>query len=491
MPGSNPLVLSVDTAEDVVFNATSGNDVITLGDADDDLLSLTSEGTFEGGSFSIPTASITINAGGGDDVIIVNTTSVTMAASLTINGESGTDSVSLAGAMWLVGGNLAVYAESISVAQGADITSTGDVTFTAIAENNLASSSSPDSIDISAQILVDGVMKVDGSLILEATVNNTVDLDAWDASLEIESQSNAVAQIGSSAKVEAGNLTVSAVTNTNFSVDIANATSGGSGLGEAVVDGGRGNLTPLQDTDSADFYLWKSTTLDTLQPTYVVTHGWRDGLHNLDTWIPLLNSLKQYEQGANVVFTDWSARSKNLYWESADDTFVIGGLLAEFLKQKQIDPLTTTLIGHSLGGQVSGVAGDQYRLNTGNSIERIFALDPAGPLFEDTVGYEKPLNERLSTPYRPLQRRTPFLRPPTYLPSMSSVATRRLRRKPPASRRREREVYLSMPKTHPRSTPESRDKPRQRAAPSSPFQPSRWDRQSPSMPWAGTWPTCS
>src|SRR5690606_34947110 len=120
--------------------------------------------------------------------------------------------------------------------------------------------------------------------------------------------------------------------------------------------------------------------------TYVVTHGWTSGIDKLGSWIELLNALRSHDAEANIVFLDWSAKAKNpIYPLAADDTFEIGGLLASFLQANSIDPTTTTLIGHSLGGQVSGIAADQYRIATGNQIARVLALDPAGPYFEPTI----------------------------------------------------------------------------------------------------------
>jgi Lipase len=354
-----------------------------------------SNGTFEHVRIANPTNSLTIRAAGGADSIVLESLGNGFAADLSVEGGDGDDQISVIGDLDLGDGAFSASAESISVTASGSIVTTGDVTLTALAENNLAGSLSPAAIAISASILVDGEMNVGGSLKLEATVNNTVDLDASGASLAIESQSNAVAQIGSTARVDAANLTVSAVTNTNFSVDVTDATGGGSGLGAEVVEADRNRATLLGEDGPAKFYLWDSPSLDLDADTYVVTHGWRDGLDG--SWIDLLNSLEAYDAGANVIFTDWSESAKNpVYPQAADATFEIGGLLADFLAASLLDPFTTTLIGHSLGGQVSGIAADQYAGLTGDSIARVIALDPAGPFFEPTLGFDaKPLDRRL------------------------------------------------------------------------------------------------
>ena len=41
------------------------------------------------------------------------------------------------------------------------------------------------------------------------------------------------------------------------------------------------------------------------------------------------------------------------------------------------------IIGHSLGSQVAGYAGERIQKLTGKKIGRISGLDPASPLFED------------------------------------------------------------------------------------------------------------
>ena len=60
----------------------------------------------------------------------------------------------------------------------------------------------------------------------------------------------------------------------------------------------------------------------------------------------------------------------------------MGYQLAQYLKERNIDPNKIELIGHSLGAHVSGFAGAKYKELTGNELNRITGLDPAGPKFE-------------------------------------------------------------------------------------------------------------
>lgn len=50
------------------------------------------------------------------------------------------------------------------------------------------------------------------------------------------------------------------------------------------------------------------------------------------------------------------------------------------------------LIGHSLGGQISGFVGKLINEKVGKKLPRIIAMDPAGPLF-DTRPEDKRLNK--------------------------------------------------------------------------------------------------
>lgn len=57
--------------------------------------------------------------------------------------------------------------------------------------------------------------------------------------------------------------------------------------------------------------------------------------------------------------------------------------MGDYLAASGVNGQKTTLIGHSLGAQVSGVAGREFRLKTGQQLGSIVGLDPAGPLFRN------------------------------------------------------------------------------------------------------------
>ncbi|XP_072940510.1 pancreatic lipase-related protein 3-like [Epargyreus clarus] len=62
----------------------------------------------------------------------------------------------------------------------------------------------------------------------------------------------------------------------------------------------------------------------------------------------------------------------------------LGAFLSEMIKGG-LDPSKISLIGHSLGTHIAGVAGKSIKRTTGKLIGRITALDPAGPCFTNVT----------------------------------------------------------------------------------------------------------
>ena len=83
------------SATDRVFNFGDTADTITLGDdgvPSDSISRISSTSSSETVDFSQPTSSLTINAGGGDDSLVVVNVDINNGATVNINGEAGTDS---------------------------------------------------------------------------------------------------------------------------------------------------------------------------------------------------------------------------------------------------------------------------------------------------------------------------------------------------------------------------------------------------------------
>jgi hypothetical protein len=135
-----------------------------------------------------------------------------------------------------------------------------------------------------------------------------------------------------------------------------------------------------------------SRPYDPNQPTRVIIHGFRNTGGNADNnytpqpWMSdMANALRQREPNSNIIVVDWADGAQRALWnysQSARDTLDVGGQVATHLREIGANPDNTHLIGHSLGAQTAGYAGMLYEARTGNQIDRITGLDPAGPNFE-------------------------------------------------------------------------------------------------------------
>lgn len=131
---------------------------------------------------------------------------------------------------------------------------------------------------------------------------------------------------------------------------------------------------------------------DPAQSTYVVTHGFLD--NSGAQWVQQMRqNLELQDPNANIISINWPSGTSVLdYFDVVNNTVAVGNAIAQYLRDKGADPTKTQLIGHSLGAHISGIAGDVYDRLTGNAIDTIVGLDPAGPSYEFSG---KPLSERL------------------------------------------------------------------------------------------------
>lgn len=88
----------------------------------------------------------------------------------------------------------------------------------------------------------------------------------------------------------------------------------------------------------------------------------------------------------NFVALDWGPLASGIYTNAVSNLVNIADKMADVLIALHADGLSFTkvhIVGHSLGGQMSGLIGDGIRKKSGSTliIDRITALDPAGPLF--------------------------------------------------------------------------------------------------------------
>lgn len=100
----------------------------------------------------------------------------------------------------------------------------------------------------------------------------------------------------------------------------------------------------------------------------------------------------------NILVIDWSKYSGGHYiMDAIPNSFQVGELLGRKIIDMnnegfKIDMIH--LIGHSLGGQLMGFTGRSVKANSGDTlqIERITALDPAGPVFYPSNMIMRPLS---------------------------------------------------------------------------------------------------
>ncbi|CAN7993868.1 unnamed protein product, partial [Ixodes hexagonus] len=99
------------------------------------------------------------------------------------------------------------------------------------------------------------------------------------------------------------------------------------------------------------------------------------------------------QEDCNVIVVDWSGGSTQLYNRGAANTALVGreiSLLTQHLMDRYrltLRPADVHIIGFSFGAQVAGFFGRNFKRSSGKRIWRITALDPAGPLFNDSDVY--------------------------------------------------------------------------------------------------------
>lgn len=141
-----------------------------------------------------------------------------------------------------------------------------------------------------------------------------------------------------------------------------------------------------------NFYNWNGN-FDSTQQTYVITHGFQNN-GTADWIVKMADSLRLQDPNSNIISVDWPSGTSVFDYPDIvnNTTLTVGDRIAQYLVDLDADPSKTQLIGHSLGAHVSGIAADTYDRLTGNAIDTVVGLDPAGPLYEYT---NKPLSQRL------------------------------------------------------------------------------------------------
>ncbi|KAH9380120.1 hypothetical protein HPB48_000729 [Haemaphysalis longicornis] len=113
--------------------------------------------------------------------------------------------------------------------------------------------------------------------------------------------------------------------------------------------------------------------------TKVIVHGFMDSL-GVGKWMGTMKDEFLKHGDYNVVVVDWSHGNGPPYTKATANTRVVGAELALLVTTLQnstgASPADFHIIGHSLGAQIAGYAGERL-----DKIGRITGLDPAGPYF--------------------------------------------------------------------------------------------------------------
>ncbi|MFM9960443.1 MAG: beta-propeller fold lactonase family protein, partial [Planctomycetaceae bacterium] len=134
--GLEPVIDNL-SATNRVFTFNNGAETITLTDASGANMTIDSDVGGESVTFANPTASLTINAGSGDDIITIVSVDAAYNVDLTINGDAGSDTVNLNADLitFASGEFLAVTAESVTVGASADFVTSGAGTISLTADD--------------------------------------------------------------------------------------------------------------------------------------------------------------------------------------------------------------------------------------------------------------------------------------------------------------------------------------------------------------------
>ncbi|XP_077862180.1 inactive pancreatic lipase-related protein 1-like [Saccoglossus kowalevskii] len=119
---------------------------------------------------------------------------------------------------------------------------------------------------------------------------------------------------------------------------------------------------------------------DPSRRTVFVIHGWNPS-DKVQWMVDMKDEFLQYDD-MNVIFVNWKDGATGLYFQCVANTEVVGAeihaLLDTLTMYMGLDVKDVYLVGHSLGAQVAGYAGERNP-----AIGRITGLDPGALAFED------------------------------------------------------------------------------------------------------------
>ncbi|EDW07102.1 vitellogenin-1 [Drosophila mojavensis] len=130
--------------------------------------------------------------------------------------------------------------------------------------------------------------------------------------------------------------------------------------------------------------LWDTPGFHQDRPTVIYVTGWGSTIDSSNSG-PVAKAFA-CRNDTNFVVLDAANYVNTLYSWSALNTEAIGLYVAQALLQLDRDYVTkhVHIVGHSLGAQIAGSTGRNYKLLTGGAIlSRVTGLDPANPCFYD------------------------------------------------------------------------------------------------------------
>lgn len=142
----------------------------------------------------------------------------------------------------------------------------------------------------------------------------------------------------------------------------------------------RNNPTEGEYFSATDFTsLVTSNFFDPIRKNLFTIHGYQGDLSSSVNQATAASILPK--EDVNIFAVDWSGPAGEFYTEAVTFVPTIGRIVGDFInfivEHYEVSPNKFGIVGHSLGAQVSGVAG----ASVNGLIEFIVGMDPAGPLF--------------------------------------------------------------------------------------------------------------
>lgn len=132
-------------------------------------------------------------------------------------------------------------------------------------------------------------------------------------------------------------------------------------------------LKPTEDS-------FRNSSLDSSIETKILIHGYTVKLLEDDIRFKMKDELLENSR-CNVIIVNWTTNSQSPYPQAVANARAVGAQVAKLIKYhvetRHMNIKSVHIIGHSLGGQMSGWIGERVP-----GLGRITGLDPAGPWFQ-------------------------------------------------------------------------------------------------------------